>query len=123
MKGGGMGFLDKLAAGISFKAPVSTPRGDHLRVYRHRLSKALLLGVERGISYAMSESLAQPGGNESMEVPLKTQIKIPAGFCYDLRTGKMLGRDQISIEIDPWRPTLLAIMEKETANVMELLLK
>lgn len=123
MKGGGMGFLDKLAAGISFKAPVSAAKGDHLRVYRHRLSKALLLGVERGISYAMSESLAQAGGNESMEVPLKTELRIPAGFCYDLRTGKLLGRDQITIEIDPWRPTLLAIMEKETANVMELLLK
>ena len=83
----------------------------------------MLVGVERGISYAMSESLTQAGGNESMEVPLKTQLKIPSGFCYDLRTGKLLGKGRVSIEIDPWRPTLLAVVEKETEDILATLLK
>lgn len=123
MKGGGSAFLDKIAAGISIRTPVSAARDARLRFYRHRLGKGLLIGVERGISYAMSEALTQAGGNEPMETPLKADLKVPDGFCYDLRTGKLLGRNQVSVVIDPWRPTLLAVLEKETADVIATLIK
>ena len=122
-KGKGTAFLEKLASAITLQPSVSAPRDAHLRIYRHRLGDTLLVSVERGISYTMSEALTQAGGNESMEVPLATELTVPPGFCYDLRTGKLLGRDRIKLTIDPWRPTLLAITAKESPNLLQSLLK
>jgi hypothetical protein len=121
MKGKGQEFLQSLAREIKHARSIVPVTGSHLRIYRHLLPSAKLLAIERGISYTMSEALTQSGGNESMETPLPTTLTIPAGYCYDLQDGKLLGENSISLTINPWRPTLLAIFPKPVADPLAAL--
>ncbi len=123
MKGAGGAYRKQIQAKLTGPPSVEFPAEAGLRVYRHTLGKALLISVERGITYSMSESLAQAGGNESMEQPLPVEIKVPAGYCYDLRAGKLLGQGKLKLTVDPWRPTLLAILPTAVPNVLEAIAK
>ncbi len=118
MKGAGEALRKRIRAEVKLPQSVEVPAEAGLRVYRHTLGKAQLISLERGVSYAMSESLAQAGGNESMEKSLEVTVKLPAGICYDLRTGKKLGTGKVTLNIDPWRPTLLAVLDHEVPDVL-----
>ena len=123
MAGSGAAFRNQVKASFKNAPSVEFPAEKGLRVYRHTLGKAQLISLERGIAYSMSESLAQAGGNETMETPLDVEVKVPAGFCYDLRTGKLLGKEKLKLTINPWRPTLLAVLDHESPDVLKELLK
>jgi hypothetical protein len=74
-----------------------------------------LLAFERNIEYTMSESLAQAGGNELLEKPVEVRLKLPKpAHIYDLNAQTYLGRsDDLHFTLDPWRPSLFALTEKE----------
>jgi hypothetical protein len=75
----------------------------------------------------MSEDLKQAGGNENLEKPIELTAKLPErGHVYDLRTGKYFGEtDRISFTLDPWQPSLFAILPNKIAeaDVLSVLLK
>lgn len=80
-----------------------------------RHSTAHLIAIERNISYKMSESLKQAGGNEALEKPveIKAALGVPA-HAYDLRTLKYLGHvDTLTFTLDPWRPSLFASLPEK----------
>jgi hypothetical protein len=106
---------------VALPLSVQSSSDQGLRVYRHTLGSAQLVSVERGIAYAMSEALTQAGGNEAMEHSVEVTLNVPPGYCYDLRSGKMLGVKKVKFTLDPWRPTLLAILPQETADVLHVL--
>ena len=91
---------------------VRVPLSVRVRVYRYRLGPARLIALERNISYHMSENLAQAGGNEALEHPVSIPIHLShGGWIYDLWTQKLLAHgQQVQVTIDPWRPTLLAVL-------------
>jgi len=62
----------------------------------------------------MSEGLKQAGGNEALEIPVElvATFATPA-FVYDLKTQQLLGHtNRVSFTLDPWQPTLLAVLTK-----------
>lgn len=88
------------------------------RIYRHEVDGGLLLAVERGVSYHMSEDLKQAGGNEALEATITVELKVPAGqFAHDLRTGKQLGSGTVSVTVDPWQPSLILLLPKATSDL------
>lgn len=119
--GGGAEFSKWLKEKMPVPPAIAIPSEAKLRVYRHRKNNAQLVAVERGIAYAMSEDLSQAGGNEALEKPVQVTLKMPAGFCYDVQTGKLLGNGDVKLTVEPWRPTLLAIFAKEVADPLKAL--
>ena len=76
----------------------------------------------------MSESLKAQGGNTALETRIDTTAKLSEpGEIYDLETGKHLGRsDQIRFRLDPWKPSVFAVLKKpapESEPVLETLMK
>jgi hypothetical protein len=111
------------SAAASLKPAVRLPLNARVRVHSYRLGKSRLIALERNISYAMSEDLKQAGGNEALETPLDTTVELTVpGHLYNLRTGAYLGNAAtVKIHIDPWQPTLLAVLpEKIAANPDEV---
>jgi hypothetical protein len=99
------------------------PKGDVpyyecIRTHRFRLGNARLLAFERNVDYHMSEDLKQAGGNEALEKPVSFEAKLPGkAHVYDLRSGAYLGdRDRIPVELDPWRPSLFALLPERLAE-------
>jgi hypothetical protein len=94
---------------------VSVPVSARVRVHRFRSGEARLLAFERNINYQMSEELKQAGGNEALERPVEIEAALrQPRHVYDLRAQKHLGRlDRIRFTLDPWRPALFALTEKE----------
>jgi hypothetical protein len=105
---------------------VIVPIEARTRIHRYRVGAARLLAFERGIDYHMSEDLKQAGGNEALEKPVNLQARLaqPA-HVYDLRTGNYLGQtDRISFRLDPWQPSLFALLPEKAAptDLMDWLL-
>jgi Beta-galactosidase len=93
----------------------SVPLNSLSRVHRYRLGAARLIAVERNINYQMSEDLKQAGGNQNLEktMPLELSLVKPV-HVYDLRRGTYLGHtDRILFQLDPWRPSLFALLEEK----------
>lgn len=113
-------------AGKQFALPrsINVPPESHTRIHRYTLGKAQLVAFERNIDWHMSEDLKQAGGNEPLEksVELNATLDKPA-HVYDLRTKEYLGRvDRIRFTLDPWRPSLFALLpEKITGDVIQSL--
>src|SRR5581483_3047679 len=84
-----------------------------------------LVAFERNISYHMSESLAQAGGNEALEKPIELDATLPsAAHVYDLRGPVYLGfTNRIHVALDPWRPSLFTVLKKKlpTESVIDAL--
>ncbi len=113
------------AATRQIPRPVSVPLNARVRIHRYRLGTERLLAFERNISYQMGEDLKQAGGNENLEKPFQTEARLdhPA-HVYDLRSGKYLGLiDTIPLQIDPWQPSLFALLSKKmpAADVLRYL--
>lgn len=113
-------------AGAEFSAWLPQPKktsgipvAQRVRIYRYELGKARLVAFERGISYSMSESLSQAGGNEPLEKPVDITANLPAGEAYDLRTGKHLGSGKVQFTLDPWEPTLVAVFPERVADPLK----
>jgi hypothetical protein len=94
---------------------VSLPSVARVRVHRFHVPGGRLLAFECNVEYAMSESLQQAGGNETLEKPIQLHIKLPETVhVYDLNTQIYLGRaNHIDFTLDPWRPSLFALTTKE----------
>jgi len=86
-----------------------------VRTHRYRSGSARLLAFERNIVWQMGEDLKQHGGNTALERPVSFEAKLATpAHVYDLRTEKYLGHvDRISVELDPWRPSLFALLNQE----------
>ena len=110
-----MSWLETQTQGV--KRAVRTPKEDRVRVHRYRIGPARLLAFERGADYQMSESLQAQGGNKALEQAIETTAMLSEpGEVYDLRSGKHLGRlDQIRFKLDPWEPSIFAVLEKPIA--------
>ena len=95
--------------------------------HRYKLGTSRLLAFERNIEWRMSEDLKQAGGNAELEKPVTfTAAWDEAAEVVDLWTGKRLGRtNKIEVNLDPWRPSLYALMPAPVEGdvVAELLLK
>jgi hypothetical protein len=106
---------------------VTVPLESRTRIYRYSLGKARLVAFERNINYHMSEDLKQAGGNEALEKPAQIEARLASvAHIYDLRAGKYLGRsDRIGFRLDPWQPSLFALLERQVPEdgLIELLLK
>ena len=105
-----------LAAKLQTQRPViALPPSARVRVHRFRLPGGSLMAFERNIEYAMSESLQQAGGNETLEKPVQLHVALrQPEHIYDLNTQTYLGRaDHIEFTLDPWRPSLFALTTKE----------
>jgi hypothetical protein len=104
-----------------------TPLESRTAVRRYRRGAARIVAFERNITYHMSEDLKQAGGNESLETPVDVEARFKKpGWIYDLREGKSFGRtDRAAFRLDPFRPTVLAILEEEVpaGEVIERLLR
>ena len=84
---------------------------DRVRTHRYTRNNERLLAFERGISYQMSESLQQAGGNQALEKPIEVVATLdkPA-LITDLTTGKALGRTAtLRFTLDPWKPSLFSL--------------
>jgi hypothetical protein len=112
-----LAWVDWIAAALSGLAPevAIEPAGARVTVHRYRIGKARLLAFEWNIDYSMSEDLKQAGGNQNLERPLDLRARLTApAHVYDLREERYLGRtDRVSFRLDPWRPTLLALLDEE----------
>jgi Beta-galactosidase len=94
-----------------------------VRVHRYRLGPVRLLAFERNIVWQTGEDLKQHGGNAELEKPVsfETKLTIPA-HVYDLRSGKYLGHvDAIPVDLDPWRPSLYALLEQKLEDGQDVL--
>ncbi|MEY2410268.1 MAG: hypothetical protein QOF48_2938 [Verrucomicrobiota bacterium] len=93
---------------------IRLPASAHTRIHRFRISEGRLVAFERNVDYHMSEDLKQAGGNEALEKPAELDARLdrPA-HVYDLRSNKYLGlTDHIHFTLDPWQPSLFALLEK-----------
>lgn len=93
--------------------------GLRVRTHRSRLGGVRLLAFERNVDYHMSEDLKQAGGNEALEKPVSFEARLKGGrsHVYELRTKKYLGEtDRIAVELDPWRPSLFALLPEKLAD-------
>jgi hypothetical protein len=107
------------------RGPVTLPPSARARVHRFRAGDVTLVAIERNIEYQMSEDLKQAGGNEALEKPVELTARLsaqsPARHIYDLRTGQRLGHGtDWTFTLDPWQPSLFALMDAATANGGEL---
>jgi hypothetical protein len=108
-------WLDWARRHISLPPPVTlTPQGG-VRIHRLRSGAARLLAFERNVNYQMSEDLKQAGGNEPLETPLELEAILPApAYVYDLNTQQFLAHtNRVHFRLDPWRPTVLALLTKQ----------
>jgi hypothetical protein len=96
----------------------------HSRIHGFRLGPARLIAIERNINYQMSEDLKQVGGNQNLEKPIEVEVGLAkAAHAYDLRTSSYLGYvRKIRITLDPWRPSLFALLEVPQSGLIEQLL-
>lgn len=101
--------------------PVQISPSARIRVHHSRLGNLRLAALERNINYQMSEELKQAGGNKELEKPITIEIRFPDPIhVYDLVKKIDLGHtDHLSITIDPWMPTILA-MAPNKADLMPL---
>ena len=83
----------------------------HVLIHRFQLGTTQLVALERNIAYHMSESLKQAGGNERLEKPVRVTVVLKnAAYVYDLRAQTLQAHgNRFTLEIDPWKPTLLAL--------------
>lgn len=83
----------------------------HVLVSRFQVGTTQLIALERNIAYHMDESLKQAGGNERLEKPVRVTITLKnSAYVYDLRTESLQADGKsFTLEIDPWKPTLLAL--------------
>lgn len=74
-----------------------------------------LIAFERNISYKMSESLAQAGGNEALEKMCTfTATWDEPMTVIDLVANKNLGSlSEMEIHLDPWHPALFALLPQD----------
>lgn len=110
--------IDPLPREVTIEKPASA----RVRIHRFQLGghsgDARLIAFERNIDYAMSEDLKQAGGNGNLEVTIdvKARLSRPA-HVYNLREEEYLGKtDRIAFRLDPWRPSLFAVLEKAMAE-------
>jgi hypothetical protein len=99
---------------LQFKPELEVPLANCIRIHRFTIGETTLAALERNISYHMSEDLKQAGGNENLEKPVDSVVRLrtPA-YVYDLRSGKSFGRTtEFTIRIDPWKPALLALQKE-----------
>lgn len=101
----------------SLKPRVMVDPGACVRVHRMDHALGQLVAFERNIDYQMSEDLKQAGGNEPLEEAVQVIASLHEGrFVYDLRARKPLGRRrEISFTLDPWRPSLFLLSDREDA--------
>ena len=94
---------------------VQVPLETRTRVHRFHARGAELVALERNINYHMSEHLRQAGGNQALEQPITTEVRLRRKYhVYDLRRQKHLGyTNQIQVQLDPWKPSLLALSLEE----------
>jgi hypothetical protein len=102
--------------------PIVVPPELAIRTHRYRLGPARLLAFERNPVWQMGEDLKQHGGNTALERPVSFEAKLPAkAHVYDLRSGKYLGlADAVPVDLDPWRPSLFALLEQKLDNGMDI---
>ncbi len=96
---------------------VRVPLEARVRVHRFRSGSTRLLAFERNVQYRMSEDLKEQkrGGAFDQAVKFEAKLAAPA-HVYDLRTSRYLGlTDTLSLSVDPWEPTLLALTETPLA--------
>lgn len=101
------------AAQFNLPRSVSLPPEARTRIHRYRLGPARLVAFERNIDYHMSEDLKQAGGNEVLERTVDLEAKLAGPVhIHDLWTGAYLGHtDRLRFTLDPWRPSLFALVE------------
>lgn len=94
--------------------PVRVPPSARVLTHRYKLGDARLLAFERNIEWKMSEDLKQAGGNAELEKPVTfTAEWDEAAEVVDLLSGKRLGKtNKIEVQLDPWRPSLYALLPK-----------
>jgi hypothetical protein len=94
---------------------VEVPPELAIRTHRYVCGSGRLLAFERNVVWQMGEDLKQHGGNAALDRPVSFEAKLSApAHVYDLRTEKYLGHiDRISVELDPWRPSLFALLDRE----------
>lgn len=108
-----------LLAESGVHAPVQVPAEARVRVHRFKAGdKARLIAFERNVEYKMREELAQVGGNEALEKPLTFTAKLSApGHVVNLRTGEKIGHaSEFKVDLDPWQPSLFAVLPEEPAG-------
>lgn len=108
-----------LLAESGVHAPVQVPAEARVRVHRFKAGdKARLIAFERNVEYKMREELAQVGGNEALEKPLTFTAKLSApGHVVNLRTGEKIGQaSEFKVDLDPWQPSLFAVLPEEPAG-------
>lgn len=111
------------------KPPVRIDPAQRVRIHRYTLpgNPARLIALERNVSWRMSEDLSQSGGNEALEQPATVTVSLEKpGHIYDLLSGRKLGSGaQFSCTIDPWQPSLLAVLPDDApaAGLVEKFLK
>jgi hypothetical protein len=93
-----------------------------IRTHRFRLGSCRLLAFERNIVWQMGEDLKQHGGNTALERPVTFEARLSApAHVYELRSGKYVGHvDVVPIELDPWRPSLFALLERKLEDGQEV---
>jgi hypothetical protein len=98
-----------------------------VRIHRFQLGPTQLVALERNIAYHMSESLKQAGGNEPLEKPVHVNVTLKkSAYVYDLRAQTLQAHgNQLTLEINPWMPTLLALSPEPITdtNIVARLLK
>ncbi|MCB1208509.1 MAG: beta-galactosidase [Verrucomicrobiales bacterium] len=111
--------LQELLARQNLIPPVRVPATARVRVHRYTTQgPARLLAFERNISYKMSESLAQAGGNEALEKPSTFTAEWDEPVTViDLIANKNLGvLTQLDVTLDPWHPALFALLPQDPAG-------
>lgn len=112
-------------AEMNLKPVVRVDPKARVLTHRYKLGTARLLAFERNIEWRMSEDLKQAGGNAELEKPVTfTAEWDEAAEVVELLSGKRLGKtNKIEVQLDPWRPSLYALLPKAVGGdvVAELL--
>ena len=96
--------------------PIRVPVSARVRVHRFTTGGPVrLIAFERNISYKMSESLAQAGGNEALEkMSTFTATWDEPMTVIDLVANKNLGSlSEMEVHLDPWHPALFALLPQD----------
>ena len=110
-------WLDWARQHIQVPQAVTLSPNARVRIHRFRAGDVRLLAFERNVNYQMSEDLKQAGGNEPLETPIELEATLAApAYVYDLKAQQFLAHtNRVRFRLDPWQPTLLALLTQQIA--------
>jgi hypothetical protein len=112
---GDWSWLAERSRAVPREVVLTSAPASRTQIHRFRLGEATLVVFERNVEYHMSDDITAAGGNANLERAIDLHARFGAkAHVYDLRRQQYLGlTDAITLTLDPWRPSLYALLPRE----------